>query len=216
MGIRIDADEFGALFRELEAVDKKLANAMKRRLREQAKPLVGEMRDAVTSPQSKRSASIRLTKRKQRSGEEYEVKTNTAALVAAGISFRMGTGKAPFVRFSASSAKLPPERKPMTRAFNKPTFRHPVFGRTQRAKGIRGLFGKRDTVWVEQAGRPYFGAVLLEEQERLLAAIDQALDDVARGVVMGIRRRGIAASGNDRSARFAAMTTESAAERRIR
>ncbi len=181
-GIRIDADEFSSLFRELQAVDKKLANEIKRGLRDQAKPLVNEMRSAVTSPQSKRSARIVQTKRKQRSGEEYEVRTNTANLVAAGIGFRMGTGANPFVRFSASSAKLPPGRKPMTRALNKPKFRHPVFGRTVRSKGLRGLFGKRDAVWVEQAGRPYFGAVILDERRKLLEAIDAALDRVAESI----------------------------------
>ncbi len=181
-GLRIDADEFGALFRELERIDKKLANEIKRRLRAEAKPLVGEMQKAVKDPTSKRSAKIVQTKRKQRSGEEYEVRTNTSALVAAGIGFRMGTGKTPFVRFSASSSKLPPERKPMTRALNKPKFRHPVFARTTRAKGIRGLLGKRDTVWVEQAGRPYFGAVILDERERLIEAIAKAMDEVAENI----------------------------------
>ncbi len=181
-GIHIDADEFGALFRELEQVDKRLALEIKRRLREQGKPLVKEMRDAATSPKSKRSARIVQTRRKQRSGQEYEVRTTTSKQVAAGLGFRMGTGKTPFVRFSASSAKLPAGRKPMVRALNKPKFRHPVFGRTQRAGGLRGLLGKRETVWVEQAGRPYFGAVLLDERERLARAINEALDDVAEGI----------------------------------
>lgn len=178
-GIRIDASEFAALFKELEGIDKEMFLALKQALRDEAKPLVLKMRAAVKDPRSKRSARIIQTKKKQKSGAEYQVRTNTAALVAAGISFRMDMGKNPGVRFSASSSKLPPERKPMTKALNRKSFRHPVFMRTTRKKGIRGLLGGRDVVWVEQAGRPYFGAVILDEREQLLGAINDAMDRIA-------------------------------------
>ncbi len=168
-GLRIDADEFGALFRELQQVDKKLANEVKKRLRNEAKPLVRAMQKAVTDPTSKRSARITQVRTRQRTGERYEVRTNTSALVAKGIGFRMGTGRSPFVRFAASGSKLPPARRAMAKALNKKSFRHPVFG-------------DRTAPWVEQAGRPYFGAVILDERERLLEAINDAMDDVAQKV----------------------------------
>lgn len=177
--VRIDVEEFAELFRELQDKDKEIANAIRRELQAEAKPLVRKMRDAVTEPKSKRSARIIETRKQKKSGAAYTVRTNTSALVAAGISFRMSTGKTPYVRFSASSAKLPADRKPMTRAFAAKKFRHPVFARTVRSKGIRGFFGKRDTVWVEQEGRPYFGAVILDDQPKLLEAIDRAMDKVA-------------------------------------
>jgi hypothetical protein len=181
-GLRIDADEFGALFRELERIDKKVALEIKKRLRGEAAPLVKKMRGAVTDPKSKRSAKIVQVRKQKKTGAAYEVRTNTAELVAGGISFRMETGKNPGVKFMASSSKLPPERKPMTRALNKKKFRHPVFARTTRSSGIRGLFGGRETVWVEQAGRPYFGVVVLDERERLLEAISKAMDEVAENI----------------------------------
>ncbi len=168
-GLRIDAEEFGALFRELETKNKDIALAIKKRLRNEAKPLVTAMQKAVTDPTSKRSARITQIRTKQRTGERVEVRTNTSALVAKGIGFRMGTGKSPFVRFSASGSKLPSGRRAMAKALNKKSFRHPVFG-------------DRSAPWVEQAGRPYFGAVILDERERLLEAINKAMDDVAEKV----------------------------------
>ena len=102
----------------------------------------------------------------QRSGEECEERTTTAALVAKGISFRIATGKnGGSGRFVSSGKNLPADRKPMFRALNKAKFRHPVFG-------------DKDA-WVEQAGRPYFGAVVLEEREALKKAISDALDEAA-------------------------------------
>ncbi len=190
-GIRIDATEFGELFVALEKVDKKLALEIKRELRAEAAPLVKKMRDAVTDPTSKRSAKIVQTRKRQKSGAEYEVRTNTAALVAKGIGFRMGNGKTPYVRFSSTAANLPEERKAMAKALNLKKFRHPVFLRqgkgptkvlTKRSKGIRGALGKREAVWIDQPGRPYFGAVAVEEREQLIAAIERALDRVASSI----------------------------------
>jgi hypothetical protein len=183
-GLRIDADEFGALFRELQQVDKKLANEVKKRLRNEAKPLVRAMQKAVTDPQSKRSANISQIKNRTRTvrGVDFDgsetreriteartIRTTTSKQVAAGIGFRMGTGKSPFVRFAASGSKLPPARRAMAKALNKKSFRHPVFG-------------DRTAPWVEQAGRPYFGAVILDERERLLEAINKAMDEIAEKV----------------------------------
>jgi len=185
--LRIDASEFSQLLRDTQDIDKAFALALLREIRAAAKPLKTRMQRAVTDTKSKRSANIRQTKRKQRSGEEYEVRTHTAALVAGGISFRMNKGKSgASATFRSSSRKLPEGRKAMTRALNKPKFRHPVLGTTtEPAKGggtkprPRGQWR-----WVEQAGRPYFGAVILEDREvierAMLAAMDKAASRLGR------------------------------------
>lgn len=164
---RIDASEFSQLLNDVKSFDKDLGNAIRKRVRDAGKPIVKKMQAAVTDPASKRSAKIVQVRRKQRTGEEVEVRTNTSALVAKGVAFRIATGKSGGAgRFVSSGKNLPPDRRAMFRALNKPKFRHPVFG-------------NRDQ-FVEQAGRPYFGAVVLDEQDALLEAINDALDDAAK------------------------------------
>lgn len=163
-GVRIDASEFSALLNDVKDFDKDLGNKIRKRVRDAGKPIVKKMQDAVTDPTSKRSAKI-VTVRTKR-GQQVEERTNTAAAVAKGISFRVTSGKAGGSgRFVSSGKNLPADRKPMFRALNKPKFRHPVFG-------------NRDE-WREQAGRPYFGVVVLEEREELKKAISEALDEAA-------------------------------------
>lgn len=193
--LRIDASEFADLLNRTQDIDKRFALDLLKEIRQAAKPLKSKMQRAVKDPKSKRSANIRQTKRKQRTGEEYEVRTNTASLVAAGISFRMSKGKAgASAQFRASSRNLPEGRKAMTRALNKPKFRHPVLGTTTRPK--RGPFARGERVevprgkwrWVEQAGRPYFGAVILDDREAIERAMLAAMDK-ARNRLAGSRLR---------------------------
>ena len=160
---RIDASEFAELLNDVKAFDKKLGNAIRKRVRDAGKPMVKKMQAAVTEPKSKRSARI-VTVRTKR-GKQVEERTNTSAAVARGIAFKIDTGRNPGGRFTASGKHLPEGRKPMFRALNKATFRHPVFGN-------RGQ-------WANQAGRPYFGSVVLAEQDALRKAISEALDDAA-------------------------------------
>lgn len=177
--LRIDATEFARLLNETQDVDKQFALALLREIRQAAKPLKSKMQRAVKDPKSKRSANIRQTKRKQRSGEEYEVRTHTAALVADGISFRMNKGKnGASAQFRSSGKKLPEGRRPMFRALNKPKFRHPVLGTTtEPAKGGGTKPRPRaQWVWAEQAGRPYFGSVILEDAEQIEKAIRRAME----------------------------------------
>lgn len=161
---RIDAREFSELLNAAKEFEKGLGLRLRKNIRDAAKPIVKDMRDAVTSPTSKRSASIRVTKRKR--GQDVEVQTHTAALVAKGIRFRVGTGKTGGTgAFVSSSSALPAERKAMARALNKKSFRHPVFGDSNH--------------WVTQTGRPYFGSVILGNTDALYQAIEKALDEAA-------------------------------------
>lgn len=184
---RIDASEFSALLNDVKDFDKDLGNKIRKRVRDAGKPIVKKMQAAVTDPVSKRSARIKTIRTRTRrvkgtdfdgstfvDREQYdqEVVTNTSALVAKGIAFRIATGKTGGAgRFVSSGKNLPPDRRAMFRALNKPSFRHPVFGNREQ--------------FVEQAGRPYFGAVVLDEQDALLEAINDALDDAAKTLGRG-------------------------------
>lgn len=170
-GIRIDASEFSQLLNDAKAFDKDLGLRLRKEIRDAAKPIVKKSKAAVTSPTSKRSSRIRVTKTRTRGGvrESVETTTNTAALVAKGVSFRVSTGKTGGQgRFVSSGKNLPENRKVMARALNKRSFRHPVFGDQKH--------------WVNQEGRPYFGSVILGETPALYAAIEKALNDAANAL----------------------------------
>lgn len=175
---RIDAREFSQLLNDVKGFDKNLGLRLRKNVRDAAKPIVKDMQVAVTSPTSRRSSRIRVVKTRTRGGvrQEVETVTNTAALVAKGIAFRVSTGKAGGAgRFVASSRALPEQRKAMARALNKKSFRHPVFGDTKH--------------WVTQEGRPYFGSVILGNTAPLYDAIEKALDEAATALGRSRLRR---------------------------
>lgn len=177
----IDADEFANLLNEVGDFDKDLQKKLLRNIREAAKPITASMRDRVTSKSG--SSRIRVSK-KVRGGGMKEVSTHTSALVAKGISFRMNRGKGgASAVFTASSRALPENRKVMTKALNKKSFRHPVIGTTTIRKGRLTVHLPRSKWrWAEQAGRPYFSKVVFEEQGRLHGAINDALDEAAKAL----------------------------------
>lgn len=188
---RIDAREFSELMNDVKAFDKDLGLRIRKNIRDAAKPIVKDMRKAVTAPQSKRSGRNKGTRIRTRTvkgidfdGTEFKdkvqetVDTNhrTSELVAKGITFRVSTGNAGgAVRFVSSSRALPEQRKAMSRALNKKSFRHPVFGDTKH--------------WVTQEGRPYFGSVILGNTAPLYDAIEKALDEAATALGRSRLRR---------------------------
>lgn len=182
--LRVDASEFSALLNDAKEFERDLGLRLRKNIRDAAKPIVKKMGETVNAPTSKRSAKIKGSKVRTRTvksvdfdgtvikeRERYTVATttNTAALVAKGISFRVSTGKSGGQgKFVSSGKALPADRKPMFRALNKKSFRHPVFGDTKH--------------WVGQAGRPYFGSVILGETDALFDAIESSLNEAARAL----------------------------------
>ncbi len=108
---RIDAREFSALLRNVKAFDNKLAKAIRKELREAAKPAIADVRSEVRSlPTKGRSSGVRDA-------------------VAAGVGLRVSTAvKGGAVTITASSRRLPAKHKAMNRLLNKRSWRHPVFG----------------------------------------------------------------------------------------
>ena len=58
----------------------------------------------------------------------------------------------------------------MLRLYNKPSWRHPVFG-------------NREAAWETQSGNPYFRNVLDKHVDSLGRAIDRAMDEAHRLIV---------------------------------
>lgn len=129
-----------------------LATALRKRLRGIGNDVVKDMRRLImaTPPSGGRSPG-RHTTRKQ---------------IAAGISTKIATAKdKQGISVVQSAGKLPPARRPMSRAYNKPRWRHPVFGNTK--------------VWVAQKGNPSFGRRIKPFEPKAAAEIRAALAEMA-------------------------------------
>lgn len=149
-GVRVDARDFGALMRSVKAFEPKLGTDLRRTIRQAAQPVLADMRSALADAPAKKDYGVR-------------------AGIAAGIAVRVDTPKkgSGGVRITASSAKLPENRRAMLRLMNKKSWRHPVFGT-----------GK----WVQQSGRPYFGAVITAHTEQFARAVEEALSAAAESI----------------------------------
>jgi hypothetical protein len=168
--LEADATEFSRVFRMAKEFDKELVKRIRRNIREAAKPAVAEVkREVQKTPRSggKRSAKVRVVRRGQ------ERTTNLRAALAAGTSLRItARARGGTVTITTDARRLPPDRAPMVRAYNKRSFRHPVFGDTER--------------WVAQKGTPYFGPVILRHEKSLHAAVEAAL---AEAIAEATRKR---------------------------
>lgn len=93
-------------------------------------------------------------------------RTGVQAGIQAGLRTAVATEKrTQGVRITGTAARIPEGHKPMLRLYNKPSFRHPVFG---------------SGTWVVQRGRPYFGSVIKPHEPEITEAVFDALEDAAR------------------------------------
>lgn len=174
----IEPAEFARLMNELKAADGKAATAVRRALREQIKAAQVDVAREVMKPPP---------------NDNPNVTAGTRRAIASGLSSRINTGKNPSVRISASAKNLPANRKRMLRLYNKAGgWRHPVFERgvggrltkkSVRSSGLRGFLGGRETPWVQQQGRPYFGAVLERRKTVTEMAIFRAMQDAHSALI---------------------------------
>ena len=151
--MRLDPGDLGRLLREIKEFDNELKKATVRRLREVANPAVHQVRHRILTGTSHSNTGLR---KGLAAGTKVSVKTGART---AGVSI------------TTTGAKLPPEKQPMVRGYDKATLRHPVFGHRDR--------------WVTQRGRPYFGSVLNPLQPDAQEAIVQAVLDAAATITAG-------------------------------
>ena len=152
---RIESEDFHALFKATRDYDKKLYAELRKGLRIAAKPMVDDVKAEIGRiPSSgKYRGSIRAG-----------LAAGTRASILASSARTAG------VRILTSPSRLPANKKPLAKAMNKATFRHPVFADPERVRNAntrRARLAARITgrslgswVWVEQQGRPYFGATI--------------------------------------------------------
>lgn len=171
--LRVDAPQFTSLFGKSSQVDAKLRAALRKRMRKAADEAAVAVRaEVLAAPTSGGRGKSRGLRRG----------------IAAGIKVRVSTGgKKVGIHIISTGSGLPPEMKPLVRAYNKNRWRHPVFGQTttHRASGARGRLLRRKVtkdVWVQQKGRPYFEAVIDKHQPAVQAAVLSAMEEAVQSL----------------------------------
>lgn len=143
----VEIRNLGEILRDVKAFEPKLATALRRNIRNAAKAAADDAKAEVI----KGGAS----------------KTGLRAGIARGIRVSISTGKRTNgVRITSTGAGLDASRKPMVKAYNTATFRHPTFGDTNN--------------WQQQSGRPYFGSVIAAHKADVQRGVEQALDEAVR------------------------------------
>lgn len=139
-----DPSQFRGFMAALKAFEPTLATATRRRLRLAGVETVDDMKRVIASGPGRGRVGVQ-------------------AGIVAGLSTAVATGKRQQgVRIRGTAARIPAGHQPMLRLYNKPSFRHRVFGRD---------------VWAVQSGRPYFGSVIKRHEDAMVEAVWTALED---------------------------------------
>lgn len=150
--VQIDASQIAKLKRDLDAMDKGLTRALRRRIR--AAGQIGV--DAV-------KASLALPTPDGNTGGEARQKMADATT----ISVMFGERRAG-VAIKTSGRLLGDEHRPILASYNLKRFRHPIYGSDR---------------WVEQQGRPFFGAEISKAlRGPALKEIQAAFEDAAKAL----------------------------------
>jgi hypothetical protein len=138
-------------FRELSMrtakFDEKLAKALRARIRTAALSVVSDIRSTVMGGSFTTEAGLR-----QGIADGLKVQVMTAS-------------KRPGVTITATKSKMPFGKAPMVKAWQKASFRHPVFGNT--------------AVFATQVGHPYFDATILANKDKVTTAVNAAMTEAA-------------------------------------
>jgi hypothetical protein len=163
-----------------EVDGKKLRRDLIKSLRASAVPIVPDLQAAVRQLPSTNPAST------------PDLRDAVADQIKVAVSM---SAKNPGVKFRVGTAQDPRGFRFAGRRLNSPKgWRHPVFGRTKAATGIRGLLGGGDQeVWVQQYGRKgvrWFEPTIVARRKEFQAAVKVAVDDMARRIASRATTRG--------------------------
>jgi len=147
--ITVDASELIRLRNELRAFDPKLLTQLRKRIKVLGLRAVDAIKEELDKPSPGGGPD-------EGSGRDA-LASGTSTVLSFGV-------RSAGVKIRTTSARLPDEHKSLLNVYNSKSSRHPVFGRN---------------VWVEQPGRPYFGAVIGKQMDdhladEMRAAIDEA------------------------------------------
>lgn len=165
---------------DLREFDRALATETRRRLRQAADGAIEEMRRVLAEPspgvvtqvhsrmefaQGKRGiyARRRVTGFDTAAAKGAQSRGARDA-VAAGLRTRVVAGK------SRQTIRITGSGEAFARSYNLPRWRHPV-------RFNPATTSAKNVPWVEQAGRPYFGAVVAKQRAEIYRRVDEALAD---------------------------------------
>ena len=146
--IYIDPKDWNRFAAQCKAYDKKLYTEVRKRIRNAGDIAKDRVKDALAeSPPSGGGSSV----------------GSRAALSAATKTSLSFAAKTAGVKITTSGSGLPDGHAGFEKAYNKGSFRHPVYG---------------GRAWVSQSGRPYFGVEIAKALDKeILDEIQAAIDD---------------------------------------
>lgn len=146
--VSVDAQDFRKVLLATKEFEPALYKALRARLRTIGRDLIGDMQGELGSG---------------------ELSGPIAGGLKASISKGNVNAKGAGLRIRATSKLLPDGKKVMLKAYNRPAFRHPVFGDTN--------------VWIQQPGRPYFGSVITARRQQVADDVRLALAEAIRDMI---------------------------------
>lgn len=154
--LRAEAQAFRDLFGKSSQVEPKLKAALRKRMKAAADEAANDVRAEVRKPPVSRGSG---RSRGLRAGIASGIKvTISASPTKVGVAIQ------------ATSSKLPEAQRAMVKAYNKPSFRHRVFG--------------SDT-FVAQKGRPYFERPIAARAHHVEQAVLAAMYDATESLTEG-------------------------------
>lgn len=171
-GIRVDMAELRQLYRGVATADKAIAREMRKAMVGAAGPMVRDVKANIERIPSSggRSTGVR------------------AALIRGTKATASSTARTTGIRITTSGKFLPEGKQPLVRAMNTESWRHPVFGAADAQRSIsnriRSIRGGKSWNWVEQKGRPYFGAVVYGHLPAVRAGVVNAIETAAHRVAV--------------------------------
>ena len=152
--IELTGPDFAALSAALKGADKKVQTEMRKAIRKAGEEAVRGIREEIGAIPS--------------SGKHG---TGVRAALAAGTTVSISArGRSAGVTIKTSPSRLPGNKRPLAKAMNRASFRHPVFGGT----------------YVSQAGNPYFGKVVAEHYPSMRAGILDAMVTAERKIAADV------------------------------
>lgn len=187
--VRVDARELNDLIKRLRQVEnKKLKARLRKALKDSAKPMVDAVQkkvleDAPSGGARRSGGRIRYTKSRSRTvkGVDFDgsvIRERVTEQVSMRRTVRQGIAKGIGASLRASgndaqliitaSPRFLGNRAPMLKAYNKRSFRHP-------------LFGNRN-YWHTQQGNPYFGDTIYNNRDEVVKRLAAAMEAVANDI----------------------------------
>lgn len=151
--LRIQSSDFRAAAASAKGADKAIIRELRRGIRMAGDDAVRDVKAAIGEVPS--------------SGR-YSTGVRAALQAGTRVSISTASPRSAGVRIVTDPRRLPVGKRVLAKSMNLQSFRHPVYGKDE---------------WVDQPGRPYFGAVILASRKRMEAGIWRSLATAEREVM---------------------------------